>query len=393
VATAQERAEQARTTTAPWPLIDAPMWSRQRGTVNVTPVRLDQVRRQWRTLAYIVLFALLLVLPATSRSLRAVTAWRPQRESWPVWRIVVVIAAALSPNREDAASALMTLQFSGEHVPVSGEHVPEAAASRFTYDVFVAHAAATTDEAFVNGYLLSNLGLAPERVLRLQTLELAQFIAEEIERGVRSSRVTVVVLSAAYMDDHWAGFGEQLAAYASVAKDVHGVLLPLLLEDCKLTMHVRSLVKLDFRDPSRASWEAEIDRLRGYLDRPQLRSRTWLARIPACGRSPRATPVGSSAARPRSTTSCTGCATASAAAHSRRRGLAALPRAKLPTRRAAGRTARRSARRRRERAHHRGRSVADAACTRYLGASGHRSARGAICDEISVSRPVMPNWA
>ena len=149
-----------------------------------------------------------------------------------------------------------------------GERAAGSAASRFTYDVFVVHAEAAADEAFVNGYLLAKLGLAPERVLRLQTLELGQVVTEEIERGVRSSRVTIVVLSSAYMDDYWAAFGEQLAAYASVAKDVHGVLLPLLLEDCKLTMYVQSLVKLDFRDPSRALWDAEIDRLRAYLDRP-----------------------------------------------------------------------------------------------------------------------------
>jgi WD40 repeat protein len=155
----------------------------------------------------------------------------------------------------------MTLQAPGEHASVS-------AASRFTYDVFVVHADAATDKAFVNGYLLANLGLAPERVLRLQTLELGQSIAKEVERGVRSSRVTIVVLSAAYMDDNWAAFGEQLAASGSVAKDLHGVLLPLLLEDCELTMHVQSLVTLDFRDPTREVWDVEIDRLRGYLDRP-----------------------------------------------------------------------------------------------------------------------------
>jgi energy-coupling factor transporter ATP-binding protein EcfA2 len=154
----------------------------------------------------------------------------------------------------------MTLQ-------VPGERASGSAASRFAYDVFVVHADAPADDAFVNGYLLAKLELAPERVLRLQTLELARFIPEEIERGVRSSRVTIVVLSAAYMDEHWAAFGEQLAVYASVARGVHGVLLPLLLEDCKLTMHVESLVKLDFREPSPKSWDAEIDRLRGYLER------------------------------------------------------------------------------------------------------------------------------
>ena len=156
----------------------------------------------------------------------------------------VVIAAAPSPKpRGD--SARMTLQPPGDHA---------SAASRFAYDLFVVHADAATDEAFVNGYLLANLGLPPERVFRLQTLELGQFITREIERGVRSSRVTIVVLSSAYMDDHWAAFGEQLAAYASVAKGLHGVLLPLLLEDCALTMHVESLVKLDFRDPTREAW-------------------------------------------------------------------------------------------------------------------------------------------
>jgi hypothetical protein len=101
--------------------------------------------------------------------------------------------------------------------PVPDESPSRPAASRCAYDVFVVHAAA--DEPFVCGYLLAKLGLGLERVLRVQTLELGQFLAEEVERGVRSSRVTIVVLSSAYMDDRWAAFGQQLAAYASVAKD------------------------------------------------------------------------------------------------------------------------------------------------------------------------------
>jgi len=78
-------------------------------------------------------------------------------------------------------------------------HASASAASHFAYDAFVVHADAAADKAFVNGYLLANLGLAQERVLRLQTLELGRFIPEAIERGVRSSRVTIVVLSAAYI--------------------------------------------------------------------------------------------------------------------------------------------------------------------------------------------------
>lgn len=51
-------------------------------------------------------------------------------------------------------------------VDLPGELVSRSATSRFAYDVFVLHAAAAADEAFVNGYLLAELGLAPERVLR-----------------------------------------------------------------------------------------------------------------------------------------------------------------------------------------------------------------------------------
>jgi WD40 repeat protein len=140
------------------------------------------------------------------------------------------------------------------------------ATAQFVYDVFIVHAAA--DEPFVQGYLLARLGLAPERVLRLQTLPLGERIAEQIERGVRSSRVTIVVLSLACMDDPWAALGEQLAAHARIARRAHGRLLPLLLEDCALSDHVQMLVPLDFRDSSREAWEAEVERLRAYLERP-----------------------------------------------------------------------------------------------------------------------------
>jgi WD40 repeat protein len=144
----------------------------------------------------------------------------------------------------------------------------EDAARAFDHDIFVIHAA--SDEPFVQGYLLPELGLAPNHVLVPSMLRLGRFLLEEIERGVRSSRLTIVVLSSAYMADHWAVFGEQLAAYASVARDndVHGALLPLWLEDCELPTHIRALVKLDFRDSTPEVWKSEAVRLRRELDQP-----------------------------------------------------------------------------------------------------------------------------
>lgn len=150
---------------------------------------------------------------------------------------------------------------------MTGERTPGPPAGH-AYDAFIVHADNDADNAFVLGYLLPQLGLPPNRVLRLQSLELGRFITDEVERGVRSSRVTIAVLSPACVDDDWAGYSQHIAAYASMANDVCGEFLPLVLGDCKLTMHAQSLVKLDFRDQSRGRWEAEIAKLRRYLDVP-----------------------------------------------------------------------------------------------------------------------------
>ena len=142
----------------------------------------------------------------------------------------------------------------------------QAPTSPFCYDVFVVHAAA--DAAFVQGYLIPALDLPPERVLVPTTFELGRSIVTEIERGVRSSRVTLVVLSPACLADDWAVFGEQIATYASIAQHDHGVLLPVLLADCAIPAHIGALVKLDFRSTMHREWETEVGRLRGYLERP-----------------------------------------------------------------------------------------------------------------------------
>ena len=154
-------------------------------------------------------------------------------------------------------------------MPVVAGDLPPAKPRAFDYDVFVVYA--TDDEAFVQGYLLRELALDPERILVNKELRLGEPVIAEIERGIRSSRVTVVVLSRAYKADRWAMFGEHLAAHASVAKDgAHGTLLPLLLEDCDLPPHILLLVQLDFRSATPEVWRSETVRLRRYLDRPEL---------------------------------------------------------------------------------------------------------------------------
>jgi hypothetical protein len=139
--------------------------------------------------------------------------------------------------------------------------VSSAKAATFEYELFVVHADA--DQPFVHGYLLPAVGLTPERVLLSSVLGLGAPRAAEIERGVQTSRLSVVVLSPAYLTDRWAEFGEQLASYAS---GVGGRLVPLLRAECELPLRIEFKVPLDFRDPAR--WAEQAQRLRAHLQQP-----------------------------------------------------------------------------------------------------------------------------
>lgn len=79
----------------------------------------------------------------------------------------------------------------------------------YAFDLFVIYA--TDDTEFVRGYLLPALNLPAQRVLLVDELPLGAVIASEIDRGVSTSRFTLVVLSPAYLKDRWAVFGERLA--------------------------------------------------------------------------------------------------------------------------------------------------------------------------------------
>jgi hypothetical protein len=130
--------------------------------------------------------------------------------------------------------------------------------ARYEYELFIVHAAA--DGPFVHGQLLPALGIAADRVLLSSELRLGAPIATEIERGVQSSRLTIAVLTPAYMADRWAVLGEQLASHAC---SVEGRLIPLLRTDCELPLRLDFLVALDFRNPDQ--WPAEVKRLRDRL--------------------------------------------------------------------------------------------------------------------------------
>jgi AcrR family transcriptional regulator len=131
------------------------------------------------------------------------------------------------------------------------------------YNLFISHARA--DRAWVRGYLIPALGLPADAILTPDDFQPGAALVAEFERGVSSSRYTLLVLSPAYLADDWAIFGEQLAAFASVSERRRH-LIPLLLEPCELPLHLEFRVQLDCR--TQASWDSEIARLRALLERP-----------------------------------------------------------------------------------------------------------------------------
>ncbi len=136
--------------------------------------------------------------------------------------------------------------------------------TQFRYDLFVSHSRA--DRAWVYGYLLPALDLSPERLITPQGFRPGAAIVGEFERAVGSSRITLLVLSPAYLADEWAVLGEQLASYASVERQ-RGRLVPLILKPCELPLRLDFRVRLDCT--IEADWEAEIARLRALLAQPE----------------------------------------------------------------------------------------------------------------------------
>jgi hypothetical protein len=126
-------------------------------------------------------------------------------------------------------------------------------------DFFILHA--DQDAEFVKISLASQLG---ERVMLSSELPLGTTVITALERGVVTSRVTVVVLSLAFLRDSWSVFGEELAGFHATRG---GLLVPLVVEDCVLPLRLEFRTRLDCRDAlSRA---AAAGRLRELLDLPE----------------------------------------------------------------------------------------------------------------------------
>jgi len=132
------------------------------------------------------------------------------------------------------------------------------------HDLFIVHAEA--DRAWVDGYLRHAVGLDPARVLTPRDFRLGASVVAEFERGLTSSRFTLLVLSPAFLADRWAEFGEGLVSFSAVDEG-RNRLLALTLHACQAPLRLRFRESLDCTDWTR--WDDEAARLRRHLDAPE----------------------------------------------------------------------------------------------------------------------------
>jgi len=132
------------------------------------------------------------------------------------------------------------------------------------YDLFVSFC--DSDAQWVRRFLLPALGLSSGQVITKDDFELGVAAGKEYERAVSDSRYAALVFSPAYLDDAWAGVGEQLATYARV-EGLLDRLVPLKRHPCTLPLQHRSVTFLDCTDEE--NWEREAGRLRDLLQKPK----------------------------------------------------------------------------------------------------------------------------
>jgi WD40 repeat protein len=128
-------------------------------------------------------------------------------------------------------------------------------------DLFILHADVEPDATFAR-YLVRELGLEDHRVLLSSALPPGSSIVGALEQGA-AARVTVAIVSPAFVHDAWARLGEELAAHHAMTD---GLLVPLILVDCAIPLRLRYKVMLDCRDAGRRA--NEIRKLGALLSQP-----------------------------------------------------------------------------------------------------------------------------
>ncbi len=125
--------------------------------------------------------------------------------------------------------------------------------SQPSYDAFVSYS--RNDSRWVRETLVPRLESAGLRIcVDFRDFEPGSAMLSEIERCILASRHTLMVLTPDYVRNEWSAF-ERLLTHSLAAK--RNSLLPLLVSQCDLPVHLRTLRHLDFADPLGSSLQFE----------------------------------------------------------------------------------------------------------------------------------------
>lgn len=118
----------------------------------------------------------------------------------------------------------------------------------FTYDVFLSYS--SQDKGWVRGELLQRLDAAGLKTfIDFRDFDIGAPSLTEMERGVLTSRKTLLVLTPAYVKSEWTEFENLMLQTLDPANRARR-LIPLLKERCELPLRIGMLTYVDFSDPS-----------------------------------------------------------------------------------------------------------------------------------------------
>ncbi len=134
--------------------------------------------------------------------------------------------------------------------------------TEYVYDVFISYS--QTDQPWVLNELLPMLEQVGIRYIEQFQFELGRPKLDEIERAIKESRRTLLVLTPSYLKDTWGQFDSILVG--SYGLDLgRWPAIPAIKEPCELPARLRALVSVDLHSTNDYSWQRLITALSSPL--------------------------------------------------------------------------------------------------------------------------------
>lgn len=123
--------------------------------------------------------------------------------------------------------------------------------AKCVYDVFISYSPA--DQGWVTNELLPKLEHVGISYTEQLLFELGRPKLDEIERAIKESYRTLLVLSPSYIEDTWGQFDSILVGSYGLDSGSWKT-IPVITKNCDLPARLRALVTVDLHQSSEQSW-------------------------------------------------------------------------------------------------------------------------------------------